>query len=113
VSFRVRFVGALAGLLLAAGAVGVQGSFAASIVLTLNADNTLEVRLDNGARIRTSSPQTVIAPGTYAAVISSEVPEFRDDYHMFHLAGPAVNLQPDLLAADERAEPHTVFLQPN
>jgi hypothetical protein len=113
VSFRVRLVGALAGLLLAAGAVGVQGSFAASIVLTLNADNTLEVRLDSGARIRTSSPQAVIAPGTYAAVISSEVPEFRDDYHMFHLAGPGVNLQTDLLAGDERAEPHTVILQPN
>ena len=111
--FRVRFVGVLVGLLLAAGAVGVQGSFAASIILTLNADNTLEVRLDSGARIRPSSPATVIAPGTYAAVISSEVPEFRDDYHMFHLTGPGVNLQTDLLAGDERSEPHTVSLQPN
>jgi hypothetical protein len=32
---------------------------------------------------------------------------------MFHLTGPGVNLQTDLLAGDERAEPHTVVLQPN
>jgi len=100
-------------MLLAAGAFGVQGSFAASIVLSLNADNTLELRLDSGVRIRASSPPAVLAPGTYATVVISEVPEFRDDYHMFHLTGPGVNLQTDLLAGDERAEPHTVLLQPN
>jgi len=101
-------------MLVLAGVFGVQSSFAASIVLTLNADNTLEVRLDNGTRIRTSSaPGTVIAPGTYAAVVTSEVPDARDDYHMFHLTGPGVNLQTDLLAGDERAEPHSVSLQPN
>ena len=44
-------------MLLVAGAVGVQSSFAASIVLTLNADNTLELRLDNGVRVRASSPR--------------------------------------------------------
>ena len=92
-----------------------QSSFAASIVpARLNADNILEVRLDNGARIRTASaPGAVIPPGTYAAVVISEVPEFRDDYHMFHLTGPGVNLQTDLLAGDERAEPHIVTLLPN
>ena len=111
--FRVRLAGVLAGMLLAAGAFGVQGSFAASIVLSLNADNTLELRLDSGVRIRASSPPAVLAPGTYATVVISEVPEIRDDYHMFHLTGPGVNLQTDLLAGDERAEPHTVLLQPN
>jgi hypothetical protein len=101
-------------VLAGAGAFGVQGSFAASIVMALNADSTLEVRLDTGVRIRTSTaPGVVIAPGTYSTVVISEVPEFRDDYHMFHLTGPGVNLQTDLLAGDERAEPHTVVLQPN
>ena len=111
--FRVRFLGVLIGLALAACAVGVPSSVAASIVLTLNADNTLELRLDNGVRIRPSSPPAVIAPGTYAAVVISEVPDSKDDYHMFHLAGPGVNLQTDLLAGDDRAEPHSISLQPN
>src|SRR3954447_23663574 len=110
--FRVRFLGVLIGLLLAAGA-GAQSSVAASIVLTLNADNTLEPRLDNGVRVRASSPPAVIAPGTYATVVISEVPDAHDAYHMFHLSGPGVNLQTDLLAGDDRAEPHTVALQAN
>jgi hypothetical protein len=100
-------------MLVAAGAVGVPGSFAASIVLSLTADHNLELRLDNGARIRPGTAGAVIAPGTYAAVVISEVPEFRDEYHMFHLTGPGVNLQTDLLAGDERAEPHTLVLAAN
>ena len=55
----------------------------------------------------------MIAPGTYAAVVISEVPDSSDGYHMFHLSGPGVNLQTDLLAGDDRAEPHTISLQPN
>jgi hypothetical protein len=108
---RIRFLcGLLAGLVLA-GAVGVQGASGASMVLSLTQDHILEIRLDNGARIRTSG--AVLPPGVYNAVVISEVPEFRDDYHMFHLVGPGVNLQTDLLAGDERAEPHTVTLLPN
>jgi hypothetical protein len=100
-------------LLAAAGAFGVQSSGAASIVLSLTADSNLELRLDTGARIRPTSPPVVIPPGTYGAVFTSEVPDARDDYHMFHLAGPGVNIQTDLLAGDDRAEPQTVQLQPS
>jgi hypothetical protein len=113
VSVRVRLAGVLAGMLVLAGVFGVQGSFGASIVLSLTQDANLELRLDNGARIRTSTPQTTIAPGTYSAVVISEVADANDDYHMFHLTGPGVNLQTDLLAGDERAEPHVISLQPN
>jgi hypothetical protein len=108
---RIRLLGALTALVAATGAFGAQSASAASIVLTLTPDHTLEIRLDSGARIR--APGTVIAPGVYQAVVISEVPEFRDEYHMFHLVGPGVNLQTDLLAGDERAEPHTITLQPN
>ena len=69
VSARVRFVAVLAGAAVAAGAFGVPGSFAASIVLSLTADHNLELRLDNGARIRPGTAGAVIAPGTYAAVV--------------------------------------------
>lgn len=112
-SARVRLVTVVVVALGLAGAFGVQSPSAASIVLTLNADETLEVTLDSGARLRTSTAGAVIPPGVYAAVVYSAVPEFRDDYHMFHLTGPGVNLQTDLLAGDERAEPHTVTFLPN
>ena len=111
VPLRIRLLGVLAVLVAASAAFGAQSASAASIVLTLTPDLTLEIRLDNGARIR--APGTVIPPGVYQAVVISEVPEFRDDYHMFHLVGPGVNLQTDLLAGDERAEPHTITLLPS
>lgn len=101
----------MSALVAATAAFGAQSVSAASIVLTLTPDHTLEIRLDSGARIR--APGTVIAPGVYQAVVISEVPEFRDEYHMFHLVGPGVNLQTDLLAGDERAEPHTITLLPS
>jgi hypothetical protein len=105
-------VAAIVGVLLAS-AVGVQDARAASILLVLHPDGTLEAVLDSGVRIRPSTTGAVIPPGVYAAVVQSDVPEFRDDYHMFHLTGPGVNLQTDLLAGDERAEPHSVTFLPN
>jgi hypothetical protein len=45
--------------------------------------------------------------------VNAEVPDADDGYHMFHLSGPGVNIQTDLLAGDDRAEPHTIQLQPN
>jgi hypothetical protein len=113
VSARARLVTVLVGVTCLAGAFGAQQAGAASIVLVLNPDETLEVVLDNGVRLRTTTTGAVIPPGTYAAVVYSAVPEFRDDYHMFHLTGPGVNIQTDLLAGDERAEPHTVTFLPN
>jgi hypothetical protein len=114
VSARVRLVTVLVGVLGLGGTFGVQECGAASIILNLNADGSLEVILESGARIRTSTaPGAVIPPGTYQAVVNTDVPEARDDYHMFHLTGPGVNLQTDLLAGDERAEPHLVTLEPS
>jgi hypothetical protein len=115
VTGRVRFVAVLVGLLAIVGAAGVQGPLAAgSLVLALTEEGNLEVVLASGVRVRTSTaPGVVIAPGSYQAVVISQVPEARDSYHMFHLVGPGVNLQTDLLAGDERAEPHSIVLQPN
>lgn len=111
---RVRLVTVIVGLLALAGALGVEGAHAASLVLGLNEDGTLVVILPSGTPVRTSSPPgVVIPPGTYPTVVSNGVPEFRDTYHMFHLSGPGVNLQTDLLAGDDRSEVHTVTLLPN
>jgi len=111
---RVRLVTVLVGLLALAGALGVEGARAASLVLNLNEDGTLVVILANGTHVRTSSPPgVVIPPGIYDTVVNNDVPEARDAYHMFHLFGPGVNLETDLLAGDDRAQPHTVTFLPN
>ncbi len=111
---RVRLVTVLVGFLALAGALGVDGARAASLVLNQNADGTLSVILANGTHVRTSNPPgAVIPPGIYETVVNNDVPEARDDYHMFHLFGPGVNLETDLLAGDDRAQPHTVTLLPN
>lgn len=111
---RVRLVTVLVGFLGLAGALGVEGARAASIVLNLGEDGTLSVIPAGGTPIRTSSPPgVVIPPGLYNTVVNNAVPEFRDSYHMFHLSGPGVNLQTDLLAGDDRSELHTVTLLPN
>ena len=85
---------------------GVQRSVAASIVLKLNADNTLELRLDKRrAHPHLQPAGTVIAPGTYAGgrhLRGAATPT--TTYHMFHLSGPGVNLQTDLLGR-RRARP--------
>jgi hypothetical protein len=112
-SHRVRVAALVVGLLALAGTLGVDGARAATIVLNLNEDGSLTV-LVGSTQIRTSSaPGVVIPHGSYAAVINNDVPESRDTYHMFHLTGPGVNLQSDLLAGDDRAEPHTIVFLPN
>lgn len=113
---RVRLVTVLIGLLALVGALGVQGSQAATPPLTLNVNvnGSLEVVLGNGTRIRTSSaPGAVIPPGPYLAIVGSDVPDTQDVYHMFHLSGPGVNLSSDLLPCENPMPLLTVTLQPN
>jgi hypothetical protein len=82
------------------------------LVLTLNADLSLEVAVAGGPRIRTSGTASPIAPGEYQVVFHNDVPDAQDGYHMFRLVGPSVSIFTDLLAGDDRAELHTVTLQP-
>jgi hypothetical protein len=112
-SARFRVAAALVAVVAGAGVLNAQAASASSLVLALKTDYTLEVQVSNGLRIGVSTRGATIPPGVYDAVVISEVPEAQDDYHMFHLVGPGVNLQTDLLAGDERAEPHVVTLQPN
>jgi hypothetical protein len=113
---RARFATVLAGVLGLAGALGAQGAPTAPPPLTLNVNvnGLLEVVLGNGTRIRTSSaPGAAISPGPYLAIVSSDVPDTQDVYHMFHLSGPGVNLSSELLPCENPMPLLTVTLQPN
>src|SRR5262249_42747692 len=80
----------------------------------LNVGRYLEVITQSGTHIRTSSaPGTVIPPGVYQAVISTEVGDAEDTHHMFHLAGPGQNLQTDLVGGDSPTEVYTITLLPS
>jgi hypothetical protein len=82
--------------------------------LNLNVGRYLEVITDGGTHIRTSTaPGTVIPPGTYQAIISSEIGDAEDTHHMFRIAGPGQNLQTDLLGGDSPAELYTITLLPS
>jgi hypothetical protein len=111
-----RLVAALSGLLVLAALLGAQGAGAAApqLRLNLNVGRFLEVITASGTQIRTSTaPGTVIPPGTYSAVISTEVGDAEDTHHMFHLSGPGQNLQTDLLGGDSPTELYVVTLQPS
>ncbi len=113
---RVLLVPVLAGLLVLAGVLGIQDSRAAAPQLTLsvNLNGSLEVVLGNGTRIRTSNaPGATISPGPYLAIVGSDVPDSQDVYHMFHLAGPGVNLSSELLPCENPMPLLTVTLQPS
>jgi hypothetical protein len=116
VSYRVRLVMVLVGVLTPAGSLGVQESFAAPPPMTLNVNvsGALEVVLGNGAHLRTpSAPGAVIPPGPYMVIVASDVPDSQDIYHMFHLFGPGVNLSSELLPCENPAPVLAVTLQPN
>jgi hypothetical protein len=111
-----RLVAALSGLLVLAALLGAHGAGAAApqLRLNLNVGRFLEVITASGTHIRTSTaPGTVIPPGTYAAVISTEIGDAEDTHHMFHLSGPGQNLQTDLLGGDNPTELYVVTLQPS
>jgi hypothetical protein len=116
VSDRLRLVTVLVGLLALAGTPGVQAAHPAPPPLTLsvNLNGALEVVLGNSTRIRTSSaPGAVIAPGPYLAIVSSDLLDSQDVYHMFHLSGPGVNISSELLPCENPMPLLTVTLQPN
>ena len=99
------------GALLAAG--GAQAA-TPQLRLNLNAGRYLEVITQSGTHIRTASaPGTVIPPGTYQAIVSSEIGDAEDTHHMFHLAGPGQNLQTDLTGGDTPTEVVTITLLPS
>jgi hypothetical protein len=116
VSYRVRLVIVLVGVLTSAGSLGVQDSAAAPPPMTLNVNVTgaLEVVLGNGTHLRTASaPGAVIPPGAYMVIVASDVPDSQDIYHMFHLIGPGVNLSSELLPCENPAPVLAVTLQPS
>jgi len=114
---RIRLVPVLVGLLALAGALAVQGSRAAApppLTLSVNVNGSLEVVLGNGTRIRTSAaPGAVIPPGPYLAIVSSDLLDSKDVYHMYHLSGPGVSLSSELLPCENPAPINTVMLQPS
>jgi hypothetical protein len=84
------------------------------LTLNLNVNQFLEVITPGGTSIRTSSaPGGVIPYGTYQVVINNDVPDTLDEAHMYHLAGPGVNLQTDLDAGDHKTEVYGETLAAN
>jgi hypothetical protein len=55
----------------------------------------------------------VIPPGPHLAIVSSDLLDSNDVYHMFHLSGPGVSLSSELLPCENPAPVNTVMLQPN
>ena len=55
----------------------------------------------------------MIPPGPYLAIVSSDLLDSQDVYHMFHLSGPGVSLSSELLPCENPAPINTVMLQPN
>jgi hypothetical protein len=111
-SRSLRLVAVAAALAL----VATGGAQAATpqLRLNLNAGHFLEVITQGGTHIRTSSaPGTLIPPGAYQAVVSTEVGDADDTHHMFHLSGPGQNLQTDLLGGDSPTEIFQITLLPS
>lgn len=104
--------------LIAALTIGVPAGSAtrsagASLTLNVAVNGSLEIVLGNGVRIRTSAaPGAVIPPGPYLAIVNTDVPEPLDVFHMFHLVGPGVLVQSDLLPCENPRQLSTVVLQP-
>jgi hypothetical protein len=113
---RVLLLPVLVGVL-AAGAFASQSSGSVApppLTLNVNVNGALEVVLGNGTRIRTATaPGAVIPPGVYLAIVSSDLLDSKDVYHMFHLSGPGVSLSSELLPCENPAPINTVTLQPS
>jgi hypothetical protein len=82
-----------------------------SLTLNVNLGGALEVVLGNGTRI--GAPGAVIPPGPYLVSVASDVPDSRDIFHLFHLYGPSLNVESDLLPCENPRPLYTVTLKPS
>jgi len=81
-----------------------------SLTLNVNLSGALEIVLGNGTHIRSGA---VIPPGPYLVLVASDVPDSRDLFHLFHLYGPSVNVESDLLPCENPRPLYTVTLKPS
>ncbi|HZO96556.1 MAG TPA: hypothetical protein VFB42_04210 [Gaiellaceae bacterium] len=99
---------ALAALL---GGTAAHGATAPVLTFALTSSGVLEVVLPSGVHVRSTTAGAVLPPGAYQAVLDDDVPYAEDTYHVFHVAGPGVDLTFDLVCF--RTLTDYVTLQPN
>ena len=101
------------GLLVLAGALGVQGSGAAdlpSLYVVFQKDRTFALSLSDGTPVGTSSaPGTAIPAGTYRV----NVDDTAQAVMQFHLAGPGVELITNMTFGEDAAQTLVETFQPN